>query len=142
MKSYIFILILFVIVAAISVTVISAGNAVYENISENIEDNYNSRVMFSYLATKIRQNNIAGNIYFEEKNGINLLVLADGDYVTYIYCYGGYLRELYVETETEFEPGWGDEIVACAYGGDCIDRSICNRGCVGIAAFFIRGDSE
>ena len=116
-----FVLTLFLLLSALSISVIIAGSTVYEKISDNMDNNYDRRVTFSYLATKIRQNDSAGSIYIEEKDGVNMIAIKDIDpfwdsaFVTYIYYYDGYIRELYFEIEdgktVDFELDWGDEII-------------------------------
>lgn len=93
-----------------------------------MDNNYDRRVTFSYLTTKIRQNDSAGSIYIEEKydeiNKVNVNMIAikevdqffGDEYVTYIYYYEGYIRELFFELESDgktvdFELDWGDEII-------------------------------
>ena len=112
-----FVLTLFLLLSALSISVIIAGSTVYEKISDNMDNNYDRRVTFSYLATKIRQNDSAGTIYVKEKDGTNMIAIKDADplFVTYIYYYDGYIRELYVEIEdgktVDFELDWGEEII-------------------------------
>ena len=107
-----------------------AGSTVYEKISNNMDDNYDRRVSFSYLATKIRQNDSGGSIYVEEKDGVKMLAIKENydgyEYVTYIYYYDpapddeesdrGYIREIFLEIESDgrtinFNLEDGDEII-------------------------------
>jgi len=117
-----FVLTLFLLLSALSISVILAGSTVYEKISDNMDNNYDRRVTFSYLATKIRQNDSAGKIYIEEKDGVNMIAIKESDpffsdeYVTYIYYYDGYIREIYFELESngktvDFDLDWGEEII-------------------------------
>jgi len=115
-----FVLTLFLLLAALSISVILAGSSVYEKISDNMENNYDRRVTFSYLATKIRQNDTGGNIYIEEKDGVPMIAIResyDGDeYVTYIYYYEGSIREAFLDMTSakDFGFDWGDEIIKAA----------------------------
>ena len=112
-----FVLTLFLLLAVLSISVILAGSSVYEKISDNMENNYDRRVTFSYLATKIHQNDIGGNIYVEEKDGVPMIAIneiSDGEeYVTYIYYYDGAIREAYLDMASakEFDFDWGEEII-------------------------------
>jgi outer membrane lipoprotein-sorting protein len=134
-----FVLTLFLLLSALSVSVILAGSTVYEKIADNMDDNYDRRVSFSYLATKIRQNDSSGSIYVanvmydkdrngyveredgaEDKDDIKMIALKEsydgGEEVTYIYYHNGYIRELYLTIESDgktvvFELDWGDEII-------------------------------
>jgi len=133
----VFVLALFLLLAAVSVSVILAGSGVYENISGNIEANYNRRVSLSYLAAKIRQNDGNGNIYAEKKDGAEMLAVKEtcnGDwYVTYIYYYGGYIREIFLELDEggangktiNFDLGDGEKIVKSGgFGFDVLNGGI------------------
>ena len=62
-----FVLTLFLLLSFLAVSVIMAGGSVYEKISENMDDNYDRRVTFSYLTTKIRQNDSS------DSNGMKIL---------------------------------------------------------------------
>ena len=114
-----FVLTLFLLLSVLSVSVILAGSSVYEKISDNMEDNYDRRVSFSYLTTKIRQNDSDGNIYVEEKGGEQMLAIKENfegeQYVTYIYYYDGWVREIFLDVidgkTVDFEFDWGDEII-------------------------------
>ena len=114
-----FVLTLFLLLAVLSVSVILAGSSVYEKISDNMNDNYDRRVSFSYLTTKIRQNDSDGNIYVEEKDGEQMLAIKENfwgdEYITYIYYYDGWIREIFLDVVNgktiDFELDWGDEII-------------------------------
>ena len=119
-----FVLTLFLLLSALSISVILAGSTVYEKISDNMDNNYDRRVTFSYLTTKIRQNDSNGSIsivqkeFIEHIDGKDIVKIVDMiaikesellEYITYIYYYEGYIREIF--TDIEFEPGWGEEII-------------------------------
>ena len=112
-----FVLTLFLLLSALSISVILAGSSVYEKISDNMEDNYDRRVTFSYLATKIRQNDIGGSIYIETKDGVPMIAIKesyDGDeLITFIYHYDGAIREILVDAADKdgFDFDWGTEII-------------------------------
>lgn len=134
-----FVLILFMLLSVMSVSVILAGSGVYNKISDNMEKNYDKRVTLSYLFTKIRQNDSGGNIYVEEKNGINMLAIkefyGEDTYVTYIYYdpvpgdisesnknsdgseyTTGFIREIFLEVDKtgktiDFNLADGEEII-------------------------------
>ena len=127
-----FVLTLFLLLSALSISVIIAGSTVYEKISDNMDNNYDRRVTFSYLATKIRQNDSGGSIYIEEKNGVRMMAIKEKydswEYVTYIYYYDptpedtenddGYIREIFLEVESD-----GSTINFNLEDGDPIIRS-------------------
>ena len=107
-----FVLVLFLLLSALSVSVIMAGSTVYEKISANMDENYDRRVAFSYLATKIRQNDKTGSIFLKQKDGVDMIAIKEsGSEMTYIYYFDGYIREILVDVETVFELDWGDGII-------------------------------
>jgi len=125
-----FVLTLFLLLSALSISIIIAGSTVYEKISDNMDNNYDRRVTFSYLATKIRQNDSGGSIYIEEKSGVKMMAIKENygewAYVTYIYYYDptpedtenddGYIREIFLEIESDgstidFDLEDGDPII-------------------------------
>jgi len=107
-----FVLILFLLLSALSVSVIMAGSAVYEKISANMDANYDRRVTFSYLATKIRQNDETGRIFLKQKDGVDMIAIKESESeMTYIYYFDGYIREIFVDADTAFELDWGDGII-------------------------------
>ena len=129
-----FVLTLFLLLSALSISVIIAGSTVYEKISDNMDNNYDRRVTFSYLATKIRQNDSAGSIFVEEKNGTNMIAVKEiygenDEYVTYIYYYEGYLREIYLDIDSngktiDFDLDDGDKIIKA----EGFEFSFCDSG--------------
>ena len=109
-----FVLTLFLLLSALSVSVILAGSTVYEKISADMDKNYDRRVTFSYLATKIRQNDETGAIFVQQKEGTDMIAIKENeseDEITYIYYFDGYIREILVDGSTAFELDWGDGII-------------------------------
>ena len=112
-----FVLTLFLLLSVLSVSVILAGSTVFEKISDDMESNYQRRVTFSYLTTKIRQNDSAGNITVVNKDGTDMIAIKESEKeVTYIYYYDGYIRDIMLEVEengktVEFGLDWGAETV-------------------------------
>jgi hypothetical protein len=114
-----FVLLLFLLLSLLSVSVIIAGGSVYEAVSENMEENYSRRVTFSYLSTKIRQNDAFGRISAAQKDGTQMIAIKENfageEFVTYIYYHDGYLRELFIEIidggVMDFELSWGKRII-------------------------------
>ncbi len=134
------ILTLFLLLTTLSGAVILSGNNIYKKIADSMGENYEKRISLSYLATKIRQNDVQGSIYTEMKDDVKMLAIredSDGfEFVTYLYYYDGYIREIFLDiyegTVPDFKLSDGDPIVST--GGfdfqlytDCILLSIKNR---------------
>jgi hypothetical protein len=95
---------------------LAAGALIYEDISGVMEEQYTVRTAVSYLATRARQGNAAGEISTGNFDGESALVLTengdDGTYVTYIYCWNGYIRELYCPEGEELLVTDGETVIA------------------------------
>lgn len=132
MLPVVFVLMLFLLLSVLSGAIIMAGSNVYQKIADNMEINYDKRVSLSYLTTKVRQNDSKGNIYLTEKKfddpkygamDVKLLTIKESDeltgfeYVTYLYYYDGFIREVFLDLDEngetiDFELGDGDAIIA------------------------------
>ena len=77
--------------------------------------NYEVRTVTSYLREKVRQNDSDAAISVETINGTKALCLKntinDIVYNTFIYYYGGSLRELYVQDGSSYSLDSGQRIV-------------------------------
>jgi hypothetical protein len=111
----IFVLALFTIFAATTFLVVLIGARQYQVTADNMDYNYQVRTASSYLEEKIRQNDSRGQISVGSLSGTPALVLSstEGDavYSTYIYCYDGYLRELFVMEGASVGPDSGQKIM-------------------------------
>jgi hypothetical protein len=87
-------------------------------------DAYEERTVAQYLATRVRQGDTADGVKvgtFDEEltgayvEGDTLFLeenLGDFVYATRVYCYDGYLRELFSSMDMEFSPQDGDAVLA------------------------------
>lgn len=103
---FIFILLLFFIIAIISLMVILLGKDIYSSINEDRISNYEKRVSLSYVANKIRQSDKENNIRIENLNGINAIVINEkydeAVYETWIYHYDNAIYEMFTDEGVEF----------------------------------------
>ena len=76
--------------------VLLTAACVYRNLVDRGEETYALRTALQYLTTRVRQ---AETVTIGELDGCQALVLeetVDGEvYTTWVYCYEGWLRELY-----------------------------------------------
>ena len=98
--------VLIALFAISALVLLGAGMQVYQNVVLAANENFELRTSLSYVATKIRQYDVAGCVDVVDYDGMDTLVLSeefDGDiYNTLIYYKNGYLCEL---TELEgYEP--------------------------------------
>lgn len=103
---FIFILLLFFIIAIISLMVILLGKDIYSSINEDRISNYEKRVSLSYVANKIRQSDKENNIRIENLNGINAIVINEkydeAVYETWIYHYDNAIYEMFTDEGVKF----------------------------------------
>lgn len=111
----VFVAALFTVFAATAFLVVLISAKQYQNTADSMKYNYEIRTASSYLAEKVRQNDSAFHIAVSELEGIPALCLTSVEngvhYTTYIYCYDGALRELFVSEHSVFAPNAGQKIV-------------------------------
>lgn len=98
-----------------SLVLMNVGVHVYKNIVENNAQNFRLRASLSYVATKVRQYDMADTISVREEDGVPMLVfqeeLEGSKYLTRIYCYDGNMMELFQEEGLEHDLKDGFEIM-------------------------------
>ena len=106
---------LFILFAFLTLTVIFFGARTYRGIASRMDQNYGSRTALAYLANKVRQHDEAGAIRVAERDGLPILELDEaigGEwYTTRIYCSGGVIRELFTRRDSTVSLDAGQEIV-------------------------------
>lgn len=92
--------------------VLLTGASAYGRLVDRGETAYGRRTALQYLTTRIRQ---ADTVELGQLEGCEALVLGefiDGErYTTHIYCYEGWLRELYTVPGAVVPPQAGEAIV-------------------------------
>ena len=124
MKRYIhasdavFALVLFCAFALSMLMVLTTGARAYQDIRDAVENHYSENTCIDYISTKIRHYDAADSVYIDVVGTTAVICLveemdaADTEYVTYIYYYDGYVRELFVEEGYEFDPEDGLSVLA------------------------------
>ncbi len=108
-------LLLFGIFAACVLAVLLTGAGAYRRLTERDQASYERRTCAQYIATRIRQADRQGSVSVEPFGGVTALCLAEeGGYVTYVYCYDGYLMELYTAADAELAPEDGEQLMRAA----------------------------
>lgn len=103
-----FILLLFTLFTISLLLLVSIGAKSYQNTTEVMSVNYDTRTSISYITEKIRQNDClisseqTAGIFVTNLNDVETLVLTqeinEQCYYTYLYFYEGYLKELVVKS--------------------------------------------
>lgn len=112
------VLVLFAVFAVCVLYVLLTGAGVYERLTKRGRSAFDERTVPQYIATKVRQADCAGAIQVVRTDGTDVLCLAEqiGDtcYITRIYCYDGYVRELFTAESVPFDPVAGEKIAPAA----------------------------
>lgn len=101
MFDFIFILALFCTFSASAFLSVIIGANVYKRTTQNMEMNYARRTGIAYITEKIRYNDTEDSVSLTTIDGTQCLVLnspsGKNDYQIYIYCYNGFLMELFIK---------------------------------------------
>ena len=90
------------------------GAKVYEDVSRGSEENFARRTAVAYLANQLHRADVPGGIALSTFGGGDALKISTEEgYSTYIYCHGGFLRELYAADDVDFSPEDGTALVEC-----------------------------
>lgn len=100
-------------VLAIGVTVL--GSSIYRSVAVAADENSTHRAALSYVVNQVRRSG-KDTVALGEFEGVPALCLSETTpegyvYLTYIYCYEGYLRELYTEADSGLLPADGTALI-------------------------------
>ena len=98
--------------AVCALVVLLSGAQVYQRLVQRGEDSFRLRTASQYVTPRVRQ---AENVTVADFDGCEALCIQeeiDGKvYVTRIYCYDGFLRELFCAQSAELSPEDGEKIM-------------------------------
>lgn len=110
-----FVISLFCIFALSAVFLITVGANIYGKTVSHMEDNFNCRTSFAYVTEKIRQADEKGAVSAGEFDGLPAILITETVentcYITYLYAYNGYLKELMIREDTPLSPEAGQDIL-------------------------------
>jgi len=105
-------LLLFGLFAACVLAVLLTGAGAYRRLTARDQAAYERRTCVQYLATRVRQADCLDRVAVEPFHGLSALRLTDdAGYVTRVYCFDGYLMELYADPESELVPEDGEKLM-------------------------------
>lgn len=104
-------LLLFGVFAACVLAVLLTGADAYRRLTLRDQEVDHRRTCVQYIATRVRQSDRAGGIAVEDFGGGALVLNADTDYPTWLYCQGGWLMELYCLAEERPGPEDGQPLM-------------------------------
>ena len=108
-------LLTFCVFAVCVVSVLLSGAKAYRALTVDNSDNFTLRTCSGYLSTRMHQAESPDSVKTGAfGDGDCLLISEDIDgseYVTRIYCYEGWLRELFTLADGNFEPADGEKVL-------------------------------
>ena len=109
------VLVLFGIFAVCILSVLLTGAQVYQRLSLRDQNSFDRRTAAQYISTKVRQAENPEQVWAESFEGHPALVVADDydgeTYLTRIYCYDGYIRELFASELYDMLPSDGESVL-------------------------------
>lgn len=112
---FVFVLLVFCVFTMSSLAVVYIGSHVYAKTADTLEYNFNQMTLADYLQEKIHQNLSIDAIDTMQVEGHDILCLHDSyegkPYTTYLYAYKGYVKELLISDEENFEIEDGENIL-------------------------------
>lgn len=109
-------LVLFGVFAACILSVLLTGANAYSRLTKRDQGTFASRTCIQYVATKVRQIKSGGDVAVEDFGGRSALCLyekiGERRFVTRIYSYDGWLREIFTSASTESKPSDGEKILS------------------------------
>lgn len=113
------VLVLFGVFAGCVLGVLLTGADAYQRLTGRGQESFDQRTAAQYLSTRVRQADTAGGVFvapFSQTCGADTLFLEetiDGErYLTRVYCWEGYLCELFGGAEEDFAPEDGEKVLA------------------------------
>ena len=111
----------------LSIGLVMLGGSLYHHIMMVSGENDEARTTFSYISNQVHRADAFGGVTIGELDGVSALLLEQDfggwEFITYLYCYDGALRELFVEKGTMLSPDAGQAIVWLNDLGFALDSS-------------------
>ena len=108
-------LLLFCVFAICVLLTLLLGTEVYSNLVERDRDSNSRNLPLQYLSTRIRQADRQNGISIDVFDGVDALVFReefDGEvYLTFVYCYDGWLCELFSAEGSGLLPEDGEHLL-------------------------------
>ena len=113
---FLFPLALFFVLTATSVALVILASGTYSRQVQDSEDSFVSRTALSYVTEKLHQADSSDAIDAGAFDGQDAILIrqeySGQSYVTYLYAYDGYLRELFIQDGIDAKASDGRRILA------------------------------
>ena len=108
-------LLIFGAFALCALLVLLTGADIYKKITEREEKSFDTRTVTQYISTRFRQGDNTGAIAVNDFGGVDALEITQQingkDYITRVYCFDGYLCELFTNADGDFSPEDGEQLL-------------------------------
>ena len=104
-------LLLFGVFAVCVLIVLLTGAKAYRGLTERDRTAYDRRTCVQYIATKVRQGDVEGGVTVEPFGDTAALCMRQYGFVTRVYCYDGWLMEMYTFEDAELTPQDGEKVM-------------------------------
>ena len=108
-------LLTFAIFALCILLVLLGGARLYQSLTQRDRQTYDRRTTTQYLSTRLHQADYENALSVEDFDGTTALcirqTIGEREYLTRIYCYDGYLRELFTPAKGSFAPEYGEKLL-------------------------------
>ena len=108
-------LVVFTVFAVCILLVLLTGADVYRQLTQREQQSYDKRTAAQYITMRVRQADKSGCISVEDFCGVESLVMRDeidGEfYETRVYCFDGYIKELFSPADSGLLPQDGENIL-------------------------------
>lgn len=135
-------LLLICVFATLIFLTLTSGAAVYRDVDAVMEEHYTSRTAISYLAMKARQGDTDGFVSTGSFGDSEALIIREAgygqDYITYIYCWNGFLTELYCAADEELQPSDGMPLISAESLDFELNDGLLRMECVTDGGTYIR----
>ena len=103
------------IFAATVLGVLLVGAGAYSRLTRRDSHAYDTRTALQYVTARVRQAPAPNQVSVTRFDGVDALTVTqrvDGqDYLTRVYCYEGWLMELFCAADGQFEPRDGEKLL-------------------------------
>lgn len=101
---------------ALCILLVLLGSArLYQNLTERDLRSYDARTVTQYLSTRLHQADRENALAVEDFEDTTALCIRETigkrEFITRIYCYDGYLRELFTPVTGKFSPEDGEKLL-------------------------------
>ena len=120
------VLLVFAVFMVSVLLVLLSGADTVQKLTHRDRQTYHHRTAVQYITTRIRQADVNGAVSAEDDTLILTQNIDGYLYETRIYCYNGYLREMFCEAGLTLAPDFGEEILPMdAFLVTCENELVC-----------------